>query len=363
MGKLYKTLFAAKSLLLLAMCLCAGLFARAASYTGFKPAAIALTDTSVCGSSATLNATSGLTNYKWSTGATTQSITVSSSGAYWWETIDYANNKVANGSFSAGNIGFSSSYIVPPGIQNSSLLFPEGTYAITSNPRNVHSGFASFYDHTVGTSIGKMMVINGASTANVTVWSENITVTPNTTYVFSVWFASAHPNSPGQLNFSINGSQLGSTIQLTNTTGLWQNFTTTWSSGSSTTATIGLVNQNTAASGNDFAMDDVVFAPVIHHDINVTLNSNPVLSVIAAPSSCAVYNLTTAINGYDTNTYTYVFKDSLGNVISTTSAQAITQSGTYTVTAQNKTTGCISSPQTITVSINSVPSKPNVTSP
>jgi hypothetical protein len=208
-----------------------------------------------------------------------------------------------------------------------------------------------------------MMVINGSSTANVTVWSENITVTPNTTYVFSVWFASANPGSPGQLNFSINGSQLGSTIQLTTTTGLWQNFTTTWSSGSNTTATIGLVNQNTAASGNDFAMDDIVFAPVYHHDIVVKLNPNPVLTVNAAPSSCSVYNLTAAISGYDVGTYTYVFKDSLGNIVSTTNAQAITQSGTYSVTAQNKITGCVSASKTITVTINTIPAKPNVTSP
>jgi hypothetical protein len=324
---------------------------------------VALFDTTVCGSSVVLTATSGLSNYKWSTGATTQSITVSSSGSYWWETVDYANNKVINGNFSSGNTGFISSYVVPGGPVNNTLLYPEGTYAINSNPNNVHSGFSSFYDHTTGTSSGKMMVINGASTANVTVWSENIAVAANTTYMFSVWFASAHPASPGQLNFSINGVSLGSTIQLTSTTGLWQNFTTAWTSGSGATATIGLVNQNTAATGNDFAMDDVVFAPIYHHDIVVTLNTIPVLSVTASPSSCSVYNLTTAIIGYDTATYTYVFKDSLGNVISTASAQAITQSGTYTVTETNKTTGCQSAAKTITVTINTVPAKPNVTSP
>jgi len=110
-------------------------------------------------------------------------------------------------------------------------------------------------------------------------------------------------------------------------------------------------------------MDDVVFAPVFHHDIAVTLNPNPVLTVTAAPSSCAVYNLTTAISGYDPVTYTYVFKDSLGNVVSTTNAQAITQSGNYSVAAQNKITGCVSASKTITVTINTVPVKPNVTSP
>jgi hypothetical protein len=362
MRKLYKAIFNVKALLMLALWLLVNSFVNIPSHCGIKNTN-GLFDTTVCGTSVALSATTGLTNYKWSTGATTQSITVSSSGTYWWETIDYANNKVVNGNFSSGNTGFTSSYVVPGGPVNNTLLYPEGTYAINSNPNNVHSGFSSFFDHTSGTNSGKMMVINGASTANVTVWSENISVAANTTYVFSVWFASANPGSPGQLNFSINGSPLGSTIQLTSTTGLWQNFTTTWSSGSSTTATIGLINQNTAASGNDFAMDDVVFAPVYRHTIVATLNTNPVLSVTAAPSACASYDLTTAIIGYDNTTYSYTFKDSLGNVISAASAQAITQSGTYTVTETNRTTGCQSAAKTITVTINSVPSKPNVTSP
>ncbi len=362
MGKFYNTLFTAKTLPLLVLWLYLSLLAVTPLHA-FSKNKIALFDTTLCGTSATLTATTGLTNYKWSTGATTQSITVNSSGTYWWETVDYANNKVTNGNFSSGNNGFTSSYVVPSGTHNQTFLYPEGTYSIESNPNNVHNMFASFFDHTSGTSSGKMMVINGASTANVTVWTQNITVTPNTTYVFSVWFASVTSSSPGQLNFSINGSPLGSTIQLSGTTGVWQNFTTTWTSGSSTTATIGLINQNTAASGNDFAMDDVVFAPVYHHDIAVTLNPNPVLTVTSSPSSCSVYNLTNAISGYDPATYTYIFKDSLGNIVSTTNAQAITQSGTYSVTEQNKTTGCVSASKSITVTINTVPAKPNLTSP
>ncbi len=323
------------------------------------------TDTTVCGSAVTLNATTGLANYKWNTGATTQSITVTSSGSYWWENTDYTNNKVANGDFSLGNTGFTSSYTAPaspPPGNCCGLLSVEGNYAIASNPRNTHTNFASFYDHTVGTAAGKMMVINGAATPNVTVWQENITVTPNTTYVFSVWFASVYSANPGQLNFSINGSPLGTTVLLSSTTGLWQNFTTTWSSGSSTSATIGLVNQNTATNGNDFALDDIVFAPITHHDITVTLNPNPVVSTTNPSPACAVYDLTKAINGYDASTYNYFFKNPAGTSITLANAQAISQSGTYTISSQNKSTGCQSAWQSVSVTINAAPSKPIVSS-
>ncbi len=357
MHNCYKNSFTAKTAFLSSIWMVCCLFASGFGLSGasFHRSFI---DTTVCGSSVVLSATSGLTNYAWSTGATTQSITATTSGTYWWETVDYTNNKVVNGNFSSGFTGFSSSYVVPGGPVNNTLLYPEGTYYVIGNPNTVHSGFSSFFDHTIGTASGKMMVINGASTANVNVWSENITVVPNNTYVFSVWFASANPASPGQLNFSINGVQLGTTIQLSSTTGLWQNFTTRWSSGSSTSAVISLVNQNTAASGNDFAIDDISFSPVYRHTIQVTLNPIPVLSVIASPASCATYDLTTAIVGYDTSTYTYTFKNPSGTVITTAAAQSITLSGTYTITETNTATGCVSTAKTVNLTINTKPGKP-----
>jgi hypothetical protein len=47
-----------------------------------------------------LTADPGQSNYLWSTGSTLPSITVTSSGTYWRETIDMANNQVLNGNLS-----------------------------------------------------------------------------------------------------------------------------------------------------------------------------------------------------------------------------------------------------------------------
>lgn len=366
MSMLCKNISKSKALLLLVLWTLVSSFISGANKSGIKNNRIthnALADTTLCGTSVTLSADAGLSNYKWSTGATTQTTTVNSSGNYWWEYTDLTNNKVVNGNFSSGNTGFTSSYhyrTTPPGGACCGILSNEKDYAINTNPNNTHTSFASFGDHTTGS--GNMMIVNGASTANVTVWTENITVTPNTTYVFSAWFASVYSTNPGQLSFSINGSPLGTTIALSTTTGVWQNFTTTWSSGSSTNATIGLVNQNTASDGNDFAMDDVVFAPVFHHDIAVTLNPNPVLSITNPSPVCTVYDLTTAINGYDSTTYNYLFTDAGGNTITLANARIISQSGTYTIVSQNKITGCQSAPQSVSVTINPTPAKPVVSS-
>lgn len=228
-----------------------------------------------CGTSTTLHVDNGITNPIWSTGDTSSSITVTTSGQYWWQYIDTSRNTVTNGDFSNGRNGFTSqyNYISPNGSTGSfGALSAEGYYTVSSNPRNTHTQFSSFHDHTNGA--GKMMVVNGSPQNNVTVWAQDITVEPHTSYLFSIWGASAHPANPAKLTFSINGSLLG-TIQFSATPGNWQNFTVEWTSGSSTTASIGIVNQNTIANGNDFALDDIVFAPVCRKYFNVSLYPNP----------------------------------------------------------------------------------------
>jgi hypothetical protein len=238
-----------------------------------------VTHLSACATSMVLNAEAGLPNYTWSTGATTSSITVYSSGTYWWETIDLTNNKVVNGDFTNGNTGFTSSYnyIAPNGSTGGNgALSAEAYYSISTDPKITHTNFVSFGDHTNNTSgQRRMMIVNGAPTSGITIWTESISVQPNTDYIFSVWFTSVYPDNPGQLNFSINGSPLGAPILLTSGTPDWKNFTVRWNSGTSTAATIGMVNQNTAASGNDFALDDIVFAPVCRNTFQVNLYTNP----------------------------------------------------------------------------------------
>lgn len=335
-------------------------------FSGMLLAQVPTINVSDCGTSTTLTSTTipGYSNLIWDNGSTASSRTVNSSGAYWWQVT--GANVVSNGSFSSGNTGFTSQYAyraVGDGGANGccGVLSAEGVYAVNTNPRNVHTSFSSFVDHTSGS--GGMLIVNGSPINNVTVWAQNITVIANTDYVFSVWVTSASPANPAQLQFSINGSQLGTTIvPAAVANGTWQYFTTTWNSGSvsGNNIPIALVNKNIVANGNDFAIDDIVFAPVYRQNINVTLNPIPVLTLTATGEDCGAYDLTESIVGYDNVTYEYAFKDSLGNIITPANASAIVQSGVYTITAKNRVTGCTSLPKQTTVTINPNPQKPGI---
>lgn len=168
-------------------------------------------------------------------------------------------NLVVNGDFSSGSTGFTSAYNYGSGGVYGPLS-TEGEYVVMNSTTAAHSSFTAFGDHTTGT--GNMMIINGASIANVNIWCETIAVAPNTDYDFSTWGTITFPDNPAVLQFSINGNLLGSPFSLNDTPGVWKQFHTTWFSGPATSATICITNQNTAIFGNDFALDDIHFHTV-----------------------------------------------------------------------------------------------------
>lgn len=132
-----------------------------------------------------------------------------------------------------------------------------------------------------------MMLVNGAPVADVSVWKQTVAVTPNTNYAFATWVQALWPPNPAQLKFSINGRDLGNLITATLPTCIWTRFYATWNSGSNTSATIAIVNKNTAIQGNDFALDDISFSAVtIKRDsVKITVEK-PVVTTISDTSIC-----------------------------------------------------------------------------
>lgn len=241
-------------------------------------------DTIVCQNSYTINGPPGYTSYNWSTGAATQNITVTTSGNYSLTATNLSGDLVINGNFSAGNTGFFTAYNPPLGGSWGPLSW-EGTYMISTNPQLTHTNFLSYGDHTTGT--GNMMVVNGAGVSNTIVWEQTISVIPATNYNFSAWVSSTlhlSATQVAQLQFSINGNLIGTVYNAPTTGGIWQNFFVTWNSGPNNAATIRIINQNTATSGNDFALDDIFFQEIcmFSDTISVTLGANIQAEILPA---------------------------------------------------------------------------------
>lgn len=256
-------------------------------FLALTPAEIVQTpDTGICaGKPVPLSATAGL-GFCWSpsTGLDNPSsthpvATPAVTTKYHFTSLIAGANLVVNGDFSAGNTGFTSAYTY------AANGAPTGVYYVGPNPGTWLPGSPSCTDHTNGS--GNMLLVNGAQQGGAGVWSETIAVQPNTNYSFSAWLDNITTVNPAILQFSINGQPMGSQLTANVNTCVWDQFYTTWNSGSATTAVISIVNQNTVLSGNDFALDDISFAPVTMETDSVTIDvETPVVN--ATPASVTV---------------------------------------------------------------------------
>ncbi|MFN0213595.1 MAG: hypothetical protein ACKVT2_05015, partial [Saprospiraceae bacterium] len=263
---------------------------------------------------------------------------------------DFNNNVVDNGDFEQGNSGFMSDYGYSPG-----NLVPEGLYDVLDNPQDDHPAFAPCGDHTSGS--GNMMVVNGAGTPNQNVWCQTVPVSANTQYVLSAWVTSVVASSPALLQFSINGSPVGPIFNAPGGTCNWQNFFQTWNSGGNSSATICIVNQNTQLGGNDFALDDIVFAPVCSANDTVRVNVINIVAVAAPnvvtiPCEGAVVQLSG--NGSSTGpNIIYEWTTSNGNIVSgvNTLTPSVDAAGEYTLTVTYEVNGNAVCTKTATVNV------------
>lgn len=169
-------------------------------------------------------------------------------------------NLVTNGNFKAGNTGFSTGYTQTT---MTPYLFQNGVHGIYAIEKAGNIAASSAYGDWTNISTnpqGKntnVYVADGATSAGTVVWSETVTVSPNTKYKFTFYAAEVSNAccSNAQLVPSVNGTA-GPTLT---TTASWQKGSMVWRSGTATTATLSLADTNTEADYNDFALDDLSF--------------------------------------------------------------------------------------------------------
>lgn len=242
-------------------------------------------DTTICTyDELILSGPQGYDFYQWSEPINNDSLTVTQAGTYSLMAGNYGNvNLVQHGDFQGGTTNtdnnFTSDYIPGQG-GGWGILSNGGQYAISTDPSLTHSNFVVCGDHTTGT--GNMLVANGSHTPNTTVWRQTVTVTPNTGYLFSFW-ATNVVNNPAvsYLQLYINNVPIGDT-NVTSTACNWSEIGSLWNSGTATSAILEIKNHSTAASGNDFAIDDIFFGEVCYSldsiivtEDNITVDAGP----------------------------------------------------------------------------------------
>lgn len=268
---------------------------------------------------------------------------------------------------------------------------------VTTNPTIAHSNFSACEDHTTNSG-NKMMVINGSTVANTSIWCQTISVNPNSTYLFNMWGTSAVFSNPAIIQPQFNNVPVSTTLNLSFVPCTWQNYTTTWNSGSNTSLTICLYNNNLASSGNDFAIDDLSLFEQCSRTDTVTVIQPNIAPTIINTTICngdtvftnngfltttgSYFETFTAVSGCDSIVETqvniqepakpnlgadttlcgndpFVLSSKTGNVTyqwddsSTDSTRTITASGDYMVQVTDSD-GCVNS-DTINVNYNPYP--------
>ncbi|HET9825981.1 MAG TPA: gliding motility-associated C-terminal domain-containing protein [Chitinophagaceae bacterium] len=254
-------------------------------------------------------------------------------------------NVIVNGDFSAGNSGFTSEY----NYANPNVT--EGEYYVGPSPQAWNAALSNCGDHTTGA--GKMMLVNGSPVANVTVWKQVVPVTPNTNYAFSTWIQALWPPNPAQLQFSINGKDIGALITASLPTCTLTQFYTTWNSRTNTTAIISIVNKNTEIQGNDFALDDISFAPVfIKRDSVRIMVDNPIVKTSNDTSFCV--GRQAQLNTTGASSYSWTPDAGLSNP-SVANPIAIPTSTTQYIVAGTTARGCTAR-DTVNITVYPTPS-------
>ncbi len=279
------------------------------------------------------------------------------------------NNLVYNGDFFLGNIGFTSEHNYYA--SNTGNL--QKAYGVVTNPNAWEIGFSNCTDHTTGA--GNMMVVDGstANGGNDKVWCQTIPATPGQNYSLTYWIQSlSNPAGLSNIEVLVNGVSIGSSLA-PNAICVWDDVIYNWIQGASNTAEICIYNRNTAANGNDFALDDIVVSRIntcVLPPRSVTVNvTNTVTLLITNPSAICLpgtVNITAAaVTAGSTPGLTLTYWNdaaATASPISLAAAAAIGTSGTYYIRA---TLGTCSVVQPVSVTLTPAGSvaAPTATSP
>ena len=162
-------------------------------------------------------------------------------------------NIITNGDFESGDQDFLTDYTLGIGVTAQ-------RYNVTTDPSLHHGGATSYGDHTSGS--GNMMAVNAATAADQLVWGQEVSLTENTDYEFSIWVSSWISGAPANLVFDIGGISLGSFVAPL-ATAIWDQYSFSFNSGTTSgQVPLSIIDTTRAFGGDDFALDDISLTAV-----------------------------------------------------------------------------------------------------
>jgi outer membrane protein OmpA-like peptidoglycan-associated protein len=161
-------------------------------------------------------------------------------------------NFIKNGNFESKGFTFESEYdnalTLPDG------MYPEATFAVTTEVGSLHSHFTTCGDHTSGK--GKMLLVNGA-TASKIIWKQKVCVPTMSLLTFKIW-ASSLGGDPPSIALRINGKEIATSRDMYIGACDWLDVSGTFfTNAGDSSLNLEIVNLNLAAGGNDFILDDI----------------------------------------------------------------------------------------------------------
>ncbi len=238
--------------------------------------------------------------FLWSTGETTQTISVTATDLYSVDitvdgctitesvTITFLTGQACNILPNCADIDFNEDFGTGIGrvcdlngatttyVCNTVSQVEDGEYSITNTSNGLNSGWhVGMEDHTPDDVDGRMLFINADDVTSGEFYRRSIILNENTDYTFNAWITTVYDTDtgicpgggiPSNVKFRIEDS-VGNTITETDTGDIpngpepnWQEYTIAFNTGANTEVQLVLFNNGLGGCGNDLAIDDITLA-------------------------------------------------------------------------------------------------------